>query len=199
MPNFVNINGTESGYWWSGSTHGAYSIPISGSRLHNSNDVITWNFSDTMTLVYPSDFQSNKQYYVYFTSPNDGITRQYKFDVSITVPSGYLTDGLTIFSAPFAPFELTKNVGSASLHQFSPTYFFWTSSPQSYIKTWTSSNPSPAVLPNTTVRMDLSIFFSRNPPRQSDSCPFNVDVAITCLNPTPPATAKNQIIMVIDL
>jgi hypothetical protein len=203
MPNFVNINGTEYGFWRTsgGGQHGNYTTSIPGSNLHNSNDVLTWNFSDTMTLVYPSDVYSSKQYYIYFTTPNDGITRQYQFDNSFYLPAGYLLDGISeIFLFP-PPFEINKWNGSnwnTTVHQFT-TQKYWLSTPGSWVVSWKSSNPSPVIAPNTQIRIQLTVAFFRQSSYMSDTCPFNGSVVITCLNPTPPATAHNQIIMVIDL
>jgi hypothetical protein len=187
MPNFLNVSGTESGLWFDGSVnYDQYTHSIPGTNLFFSNAVMTWNFSDTMILTYTGirhDHSTSKQYYIYFTTPNDGLTRQYRFDVGISIPNGYLTDGLTTFSAPLNPFELTKNIGSLGLHHFI-SFLFWTSSPQSYSQNWTSSNPSPAILPNTTVRCELLVGLSHDYPYASVTCPFSGSVIATCLNPT---------------
>ena len=199
MANFVNISGTEHGYWADvyGAQRGNYTISIPGSNLYNSNDVVTWNFSDTMTLIYPTDVTSSKEYFIYFTTPNDGITRQYQFSNSFYLPSGYLTDGISeIFLFP-PPFEIDRwNAGTwVNVHQFAISKS-WLSTPASYVISWTSSNPSPVIAPNTDIRVQLKVGFFRQSAYKSDTCPFNGSVVVTCLNPT---RRKNQFLTVIDL
>ena len=191
MSNLLTAHLTESGYWWDGSSqHGNYSTD---TPLTPSNNVLDCQIYDTMTLVNnypgtPRDIQSSKKYMLYFTTPNDGLSRQMKYDVGIAVLTNSQS-GLVEFWYDH-PFTVQG-------HIFLNGQFGWLDAPESWSSSWTDDIYH-YVSPGATISIPVPVYYGLAQPSYNAAATFHWYITVTCLNPTPPPTNVNVLQMIIE-
>ena len=184
--NFVTCHlGKDNGMSeWGGGYRYHY---ITDTPVYPSPDTILQSSaSDILSISYatpppPRDYSNDINYFLYFTTPNDGITRNYKFDVEIDVtPSGGYS-----FQHGFIDVALNGQ----PVHNWTGQPFP-TTAPAIWSDTWTGS-----FAPNEIIYVLLETsFISNNPINGYWECPVNWYITVTCLSETPIASGNIEMI-----
>jgi hypothetical protein len=187
MSTFVSVFGTKFGEtFYSAGTriHDYYSNSLTDIAL--TVQEISWSISDTLSMTYPTPYDDNEQYkdyYIHFTTPNDGISHTYNFSATFNLPAGYLSAGYTEVIV-HSLWQLWK--GGAEPFTGNPPWavyddlitghnpFYFTTTPQSL-----SGSPSFTLPPNTPCVVTLWIIYEMLI-NHNDTCPFTGAFSVTC-------------------
>jgi hypothetical protein len=187
MTTYINVFGNKDGEtFYAGGTriHDQYSGDLSDIAL--TSQQISWSVSDTLSMTYPTpydDLEQFKDYYIHFTTPNDGISHTYNFSATFNLPAGYLTAGYTevivhslwqLWTGGTEPFTGNPpwTVYDNLITGHNP--FTFTTTPDSL-----SGSPSFTLPPNTPCVVTLWILYYMLL-NHNDTCPFSGTFSVTC-------------------
>ena len=170
--------------------------------------IISWSTTDSFTLSYENPYYDRLQerdYYIYFTTPNDGITHHYDFGGYFNIPMGYLSKTILsfvggLFAVYSYPYDNANYVESA-LYQ-DPPYWVSASLPVNLTTWWAAYNIP--LSPNVNYRMQNHLIYSWTADEWShiyngdtDSMPLDAGCTITC-NDFGGVTKYNVVQMIIE-
>ena len=163
--------------------------------------VVAWATTDSTTLAFTPYYDKNcvRQYWIYFTTPNDGITHNYTFNGYFTIPVGYLTyTEWTYLEGPLGIYKYsfgTWNYIDKILEQNPPK---WTTTPVNLTTNMPAGNTL-ALSPNTQFRVIWHLTYAWNVPDPTgltDTCPLDTGFSVYCPDFSSGIITYNQCIMV---
>jgi len=207
MTTYVNVHGIKNRLATPARPDDFVNVPITDINTIDPR-IISWSTTDSFSLSYATPYYDksvDRDYYIYFTTPNDGITHHYDLGGYFNIPTGYLSKTILSFNGGlFGVYSYPYN--NADFIQVAlyaePAYWISTDLPVNLTTYWAAYNtPIP---PNTNCRMILQLTYSWTADEWShiyngdtDSMPLDTGCTIIC-NDFGGVTKYNVVQMIIE-
>lgn len=190
MTTYVNVYGIKNRLATPARPDDIFNVPLTNINISDPR-VISWTTTDGMSLSYANPYYDRtveRDYYIYFTSPNDGITHHYDLGGYFNIPTGYLNKTILsflggLFSLYKEPYDNADFVGFTLYTD--PPYWVNTDLPVA-LTTWWSGYNIP-LLPNVNYRIQAHLIYSWTTAEWNsiyegdyDSVPLDAGITVTC-------------------
>ena len=202
MTTFANVSGVNSklrlGYYPSIINPDFYiNQPMA---VDTSNpQVVAWSTKDNTTLNMSPYYDRNcvRNYWVYFTTPNDGITHNYTFNGYFKIPAGYLAQTQwSYLGGPLGIEDYYSGDWRPVNNILNPPVPYWRTTPVNLATDMPLGNVL-ALPPNTQWRVSWNLTYAWYPVAgTSDSCPLDTGFSVYCPDFSSGIITHNQCVMI---